>query len=834
MPSPALRLGAVAATCAVLAAGVLASTPAVAATTGSTAAAATTAVVTAAAPDGLVINEVETNGDDTDWVELENTSATAIDLSGYRFLDSDDTHAQYVLPAGSTIAAGGYFVIDQPEDGKPGFDFGLGDADSARVYDASGALVLQYDWTTKADVTWGRCPDGTGPLVDTTGSTKGAANDCSSPIRINEVESQDGVPGDWVELVNTGSTAVDLGGYVVKDSEDDHAYAIPAGTTVGAGGFSVIEEAALGFGLGKADSVRLYDPNGTAVDAYSWTAHAATTYGRNPDGTGDFAETSAPTKGAANTFAGVVTAEAWPGSPDETVLDDEDTFSGDLSGLDWQSSSTAVGGGVLWGVQNGDGLLYRMVSDGTGGWAPSNAAGTTLHYADGAGTPDAEGVTVTSDDPGTVYVSTERNNDVSSTSRPSVLRFATTDGSERTLNATDEWNLAADFPGLGANSGLEGVTWIPDAWLTAHGFTDQHTGAAYTPSRYAGHGAGLFFVGVEGTASTYAYALMDDGSFQRIATIASPFAVVADLQFDPTLDALWVVCDDACAGRTALYTITDGVFTLDTVYEAPANADRALANEGFAIADASVDGVRATFYADDNDTDGFSLRTGTYPGTDDGGTDPTDPGTGPTDPTDPTDPGTDPTDPTDPGTDPTDPGTTPGDGSTTPTDPGTTPGTGTTPTPSTTPTPAPAPVGDSAPIAPTESSLTDANRGSLTAPSSARAGATITIGVGTQHAGDRVHVWLFSTPTLFGTVTVAADGTVRATIPAEAPAGSHRLVVTAADGSVIGWTTITIDPATDELAFTGADLSGGIAAALLLLASGAGVLVARRRRVSAA
>ncbi|MFJ3385566.1 MULTISPECIES: lamin tail domain-containing protein [unclassified Curtobacterium] len=830
MPSPALRLGAAAATCAVLAAAVLASTPAVAATTPASDPAVSAAasdvsaaapvvsaaapVVSAAAPDvsaaasdGLVVNEVETNGDDTDWVELKNTSAVAIDLSGYGFLDSDDTHTKYVLPAGSTIAAGGYFVIDQPEDGKPGFDFGLGDADSARVYDAAGALVLRYDWTSKADVTWGRCPDGTGAVVDTTGSTKGAANDCSSPIRINEVESQDGVPGDWVELVNTGSTAVDLGGYVVKDSEDDHAYSIPAGTTVGAGGFSVVDEAALGFGLGKADSVRLYDPNGTEVDAYSWTAHAATTYGRNPDGTGAFAETSAPTKGAANAFAGVVTAEAWPGSPDETVLDDEDTFSGDLSGLDWQSSTTAVGGGVLWGVQNGDGLLYRMVSDGAGGWAPSNAAGTTLHYADGSGTPDAEGVTVTSDDPGAVYVSTERNNDVSSTSRPAVLRFATTDGSQKTLNATDEWNLAADFPGLGANSGLEGVTWIPDSWLTAHGFTDQHTGATYTPSTYAGHGAGLFFVGVEGTASTYAYALMDDGSFQRVATIASPFAVVADLQFDPTLDALWVVCDDACAGRTALYTVQDGAFTLDTVYEAPADANRALANEGFAIADASVDGARATFYADDNDTDGFSLRTGTYPGTDDGGTDPTDPGT------DPTDPGTD---PTDPGTDPTDPGA------------GTTP----TPTPTPTPTTAPSPVPDGTPVAPSESSLTTANRGTLTAPSRARAGETITIGVGTQYAGDRVHVWMFSTPTLLGTVTVAADGTVRATVPADAPAGRHRIVVTADDGSVIGWTTIMIDPATGELAFTGADLSGGIAAALLLLAAGAGVLVVRRRRAT--
>lgn len=807
MPSPSLRLGAAVATCAVLAVGVLASTPAVAAP----------APTAAAAPAaGLVVNEVESNGDDVDWVELANTSAAAIDVSGWSMLDSDDTHTPYVLPTGSVIPAGGYFVLNQKSTTAPGFDFGLGNPDAVRISDASGAQVLAYAYQEHAKVTYGRCPDGVGDLVDTTRSTKGAANDCTSPVRINEVESQDGVPGDWVELVNTGSTTVDLGGFVLRDGDDTHAYTIPAGTTIAAGAFTVLDEADFGFGLGKADSARLFGPGGALVDTYSWTAHAATTYGRNPDGTGDFAETAEATKGTTNRFAGVVTAEPWPGGPDETVLDDADTFAGDLSGLDWQSSSTAKDGGVLWGVQNGDGLLYRMVSDGAGGWAPSNAAGTDLRYADGSGTPDAEGVTVTADDPGAVYVSTERDNDVSSTSRPSVLRFATTDGSQATLRATDEWNLAADFPGLGANAGLEGVTWIPDAWLTANGFRDEHTGAAYSPSTYADHGAGLFLVGVEGTASTYAYALMGDGSAQRVATIASPFSVVAEVQFDSTLDALWVVCDDACAGRTALYTITDGAFTLDTVYEAPADASRTLANEGFVVSDVCTAGSRATFYADDNDTDGFSLRTGTYPCTVE--TTPT-PGDGG-------------------GT----PAPTPGDGGTTPT-PTPTPGDGgTTPTPApggggATPAPTPGGTPPTAPTAPSESALTAANR-TLTGPASARAGDTITIGVGREHAGERVHVWMFSTPVLLGTQTVASDGTVRVTVPADAPAGTHRIVVTSLDGTVLGWTTITIDPTTGAavvggLAYTGTDIAGGIAAALLLVAAGAGVLAVRRRAVAA-
>ncbi|WIA99893.1 ExeM/NucH family extracellular endonuclease [Curtobacterium sp. MCBA15_012] len=135
------------------------------------------------------------------------------------------------------------------------------------------------------------------------------------------------------------------------------------------------------------------------------------------------------------------------------------------------------------------------------------------------------------------------------------------------------------------------------------------------------------------------------------------------------------------------------------------------------------------------------------------------------------------------------------------------------------------------PVAPSASALTDAVRGGVTAPATVRAGETITVGVGTARAGERIAVWLYSEPVLLATATVRADGTVRVTIPAGTTAGAHRLAVTAADGSLVGWTPIrVVDPATGTLAFTGAELGGGLAAALLLLTAGAGVLVARRRR----
>jgi hypothetical protein len=44
------------------------------------------------------------------------------------------------------------------------------------------------------------------------------------PLHINEVESNGGVPGDWIELVNAGPEAVDLSNWLVRDNDDTHNY----------------------------------------------------------------------------------------------------------------------------------------------------------------------------------------------------------------------------------------------------------------------------------------------------------------------------------------------------------------------------------------------------------------------------------------------------------------------------------------------------------------------------------------------------------------------------------------------------------------------------------
>src|SRR4051812_49263871 len=70
----------------------------------------------------VVINEVESNGGAPgDWVELYNAGSSTVDVSGWRFLDNDNAHTPYVIPAGTSIIAGGSLVLEESQ-----FLFGLG------------------------------------------------------------------------------------------------------------------------------------------------------------------------------------------------------------------------------------------------------------------------------------------------------------------------------------------------------------------------------------------------------------------------------------------------------------------------------------------------------------------------------------------------------------------------------------------------------------------------------------------------------------------------------------------------------------------------------------
>jgi hypothetical protein len=423
-------------------------------------------------------------------------------------------------------------------------------------------------------------------------------------VRINEVESSGGDPGDWIELTNIGASSVDLSGWVLKDNDNSHVYTIASGTTLAAGGFEAFDVES-SFGLGSSDSARLYEPDGsTLVDSYSWTSHASTTYGRCPDGTGAFVTTVASTKGAPNACPPPAPV-TWPGGSSVANADTAGVFGENMSGLSFQTSS------IVWAIQNSPSKLYRLVPSGSL-WQPDTtggfSSGKQIHYTNGSGDPDAEGVVYTADG---VFVSSERDNDHNGTSLLMITRYDPT-STATTLTATAEWNLTGDIPAVPANDGLEAISWVPDSVLTAEGFQDQHSGGVYNPASYANHGTGLYFVGVEETGTIYAYALNLSGtSFTRVATIASGMPQVMDLEWEPSTNRLWAECDDNCSGETTTLQVNaSGTFAVTASYKRPSDMSN-YNNEGFAISPSCVSGAKLVMWADDSNDKSHALRTGT-------------------------------------------------------------------------------------------------------------------------------------------------------------------------------------------------------------------------------
>ncbi len=172
---------------------------------------------------------------------------------------------------------------------------------------------------------------GTGADAGTGGGDGGSA---PSAVVINEVAASD---GDFFELMNTGSTPVDLSGYQVADRDDvtmgpklATAVTLPAGTQLAPGALLLFTEGVtagpsttcleatvatcfnftFGLSANNGDAVFLVDAAGAVKAQLVVPAMAhgpMLSWGRLPNGTGAFVET-ARTPGAANHAPAVVDA----------------------------------------------------------------------------------------------------------------------------------------------------------------------------------------------------------------------------------------------------------------------------------------------------------------------------------------------------------------------------------------------------------------------------------------------------------------------------------------------------------------------------------------------
>ncbi|WP_431277827.1 lamin tail domain-containing protein [Leifsonia poae] len=434
-------------------------------------------------------------------------------------------------------------------------------------------------------------------------------------------------------------------------------------------------------GLGSGgDGVKVYLPDGanstagTLVDSVDYTAGEAGTdegnnfgagaYARCPDGTGAFVSVKDKSFGASNADAckttltnpadggtpptlacqpeapsgtGTLPATAltpttWPGSASVAVADKQcawTTTTGpegrDVSGLVFDPTNA----NVLYSVKNKS-WVYRMVKQGdlwvpdtTNGWSAGKEIFFPGNTDVATNQPDSEGLTVGPD--GALYVTTERNNAANTIPLNSILRFDPAQSGTQ-LVATDQWNLTAEFPELHAgnkdqaNLGFEGVTFVPDGYLTANGFVDQSTGKTYKPTDYPQHGTGLYFAALENDGKLYAYALNADHSFHRVAVVDTGMGHVMDVAYNTDTQRIWALCDNTCGvTSTVLKVSTTGSIVPDVAYSKPASLP--VNNlEGFALAPNStcVDGTKEVLWSDDgiygagtgSPTEGHALYSG--------------------------------------------------------------------------------------------------------------------------------------------------------------------------------------------------------------------------------
>jgi len=236
-------------------------------------------------PASVRINEALTNSTAPleDYIELHNPTAGAIDVSGWWLSDDHFSRQKYVIPAGTTIPAGGYLVLSESAFNTGPQAFSLSSLGDEIVLTATAGGV---DAGSRAQVNFGAAAEnvsfgyiataGEPEFWPQTARTPGLVNASPviGPVIINEIHyhppdlaGADNLRDEFVELHNITTSPVDLSGWKLKGGSD---YPFVAGTILRPGdyilvaGFDPVTDtaslAAFRTALGVPQGTRIYGP----------------------------------------------------------------------------------------------------------------------------------------------------------------------------------------------------------------------------------------------------------------------------------------------------------------------------------------------------------------------------------------------------------------------------------------------------------------------------------------------------------------------------------------------------------------------------------------------
>ena len=283
------------------------------------------------APGLLRINEwMASSTSGPDWFELFNPDALPVALGGLYLSDSTLVRTNTRIAPLSFIAPHGYrqfLADDAPQDNARhvGFRLGVG-GDTIALSATNAALIDTITFGPQAsDVSEGRWPDGSGPVVSlSTPSPEAPNQQAILGVVFNEL-----VPN--VELRNFSAGPIGIGGWWLSDDPLVlQKYQIPPGTALAAGGYWFADHSALPFQLDPVRGGRVY----LSHDGYQTEARYGPfdghSYGAVLTSIGvDFVRLSANTFGGTNAAAAVgpvVLSEIQYHPPDLPGDDDDYEF----------------------------------------------------------------------------------------------------------------------------------------------------------------------------------------------------------------------------------------------------------------------------------------------------------------------------------------------------------------------------------------------------------------------------------------------------------------------------------------------------------------------------
>lgn len=293
----------------------------------------------------VLINEVAWAGSaassSDEWIELLNTTSSAIDLQGWALSDGQDIN----IALSGSIAPHAYYLLERTDDAT------VADITADLIYSGSlrntgERLILQdpfgktIDSANQSGGAWpagnptshasmerrggGDSPGNWGTFTGFFGIGRDAAGNAiqGTPLGVNSLHfptpQPTWIPGrivinevlirphyDWqgnggvnpddefIELYNLGPFPVNLRGWALDDlpGAGSSPFELP-GRTVPPGGFVVFFRSKTHIALNDTgDTVRLLDPSGNLIDSISYLGIRAPnlSYGRLPDGSGQLA-----------------------------------------------------------------------------------------------------------------------------------------------------------------------------------------------------------------------------------------------------------------------------------------------------------------------------------------------------------------------------------------------------------------------------------------------------------------------------------------------------------------------------------------------------------------